>query len=192
MSGRPCKDNNYWGFCKGSWTIREDVKKGLGLTTRPDGMYNTFQVWQCKSCNFEAPTYFAPHPTKRNKKETIMDPNIYTSAVGIKYRWLFLAKSHVKNRNHASAATRGPKPSKPVGVRPDDGDSDCNYGCVICSVEGNVTGIYGNAETLMNHIFMEHVRSMSEKTRLKSKCILGREAGKGEDWDLNIPVLDVL
>ena len=121
-----------------------------------------------------------------------MDPNIYTSAVGIKYRWLFLAKSHVKNRNHASAATRGPKPSKPVGVRPDDGDSDCNYGCVICSVEGNVTGIYGNAETLMNHIFMEHVRSMSEKTRLKSKCILGREARKEEDWDLNIPVLDVL
>ena len=32
MAGFPNKDNNFWGFCEGSWYIREDhAKKGLKL-----------------------------------------------------------------------------------------------------------------------------------------------------------------
>jgi hypothetical protein len=186
MSGRPCKENNYWGFCKGAWATREEVKRGLGLQTRPDGMYNTHQIWQCKHCHFEGATFSAPHPTKKGKKETIVDPAVYTSAVGIRYKWLFLAKSHVKKKSMDGAVG-------PARKKGGEGEGDCNFGCVICSVEGNVTGIYGNVETLMNHIFLEHVQGgkMSEKIAVKSGCILGRVAAPDEKWDLNVPVWEI-
>jgi hypothetical protein len=82
----------------------------------------------------------------------------------------FLAKSHVKKRAV-------------------DSHSDCsNYGCILCSVEGVVSSIYGDVETLMNHIALAHVAGMSDKTRQKVKCILGRVAADSEDFDLNVPI----
>lgn len=191
MDGRPCKSNNYWGFCKGAWAVREDLKKGLGLETRPEGMYNTSQIWTCKHCSFSGASFSTPHPTKKNKKEVVVDPNIYVSAVGIRYRWIFLAKSHVKKRSPASSDPSG---TKSVAAKKGAMDEGCNYGCVICSVEGNVTGIFGNVETLMNHVFMEHVRpgGMSESALARSKCVMGRMAGADEEWDINIPVENVL
>ncbi|KAF2006901.1 hypothetical protein P154DRAFT_569597 [Amniculicola lignicola CBS 123094] len=187
MSGRPCKSNNYWGFCKGAWAIREELKRGLGVSTRPDGMYNTHQIWQCKHCHFEGKTFTAITPGKK-KKETVVDPNVHTSAVGIRYRWIFLAKSHVKKAS-MSSSNRGAT----AQVSKNSGNNgDCNFGCVICSVEGNVTGIYGNVETLMNHVFLEHARGMGEGVARKARCVVGRVAGPEEDWDLNIPETGML
>ena len=41
----------------------------------------------------------------------------------------------------------------------------------------------------MNHIALSHVADLSENTRRKAKCIIGRTAGPNEtDWDINIPV----
>lgn len=169
MNGRPCKDNNYWGFCKGSWAVREDLKKGLAIRTMPSGMYNTKEVWECKSCNFRGNTYSITHPSKKNKTETIVDPNIHTSKSGIRYRWIFLAKSHVKKKT------------------PDSINDECNYGCVICSVELKVTSIFGNVDTLMFHLY-EHASDMRQATMKQTKCIVGRTAGADEDWDVNIPL----
>jgi hypothetical protein len=170
MEGRPCKANNYWGFCKGAWTTREDVKKGLKLWTQPQGMYNTREVWQCCECTFTGSTFSATHPTKKNKQITIIDPRIATSESGVRYTWVFLAKSHVKKKSN-------------------DNSADNNFGCVICSVDGHVSSVYGGVETLMNHIAQSHAGDMSETTRKKVKCIIGREAGPSDaDWELNIPI----
>jgi hypothetical protein len=169
MEGRPCKDNNYWGFCKGAWAVREDIKKGLSLCTQPSGMYSTREVWECQHCDFWGKTFSAPHPTRRNKRDTIVDPNIYTSKSGVRYRWTFLAKSHAR--------------CKLTDVSADD----CNYGCMICSAEGSVTGIYGNVDTLMYHI-LEHVADMSTMTMFKTKCVVGRTASANEEWDINVPL----
>lgn len=170
MNGRPCKANNYWGFCKGAWSTREDVKKGLSLRTQPLGMYNHQEIWECTSCTFKASTFTAPHPTKKNKTITIVDPRVITSKSRIRYKWIFLAKSHVKK--------------KPA----DSHTAESNYGCVFCSLEDRVSSVYGGVETLMNHIAMCHVGDMSENTRRKAKCVLGRPAGDNEEWDINIPV----
>ncbi|KAJ4349863.1 uncharacterized protein N0V89_008482 [Didymosphaeria variabile] len=178
MSGRPCKDNNYWGFCKGAWATREDESKGLVLISRPEGMFKSSQAWQCRHCLFEGLSCSVPHPTKKNKKEAILDDQIRTSTMGIRYRWSFLAKSHVKKTSYS------------VGGRNGAGEeTECNFGCVICSVEGNVTGIYGSAEALMDHIANEHVYAgnMNHMTMMRSKVIVGRTAGEGEEWDVNIP-----
>lgn len=84
---------------------------------------------------------------------------------------IVLAKSHVKR---ASTATPG---------------SESNYGCIICSLEDRVSSIYGGIETLMNHIALSHVAELSDKTRTKARCIIGRTVGPGEtEWDINIPV----
>jgi hypothetical protein len=171
MDGRPCKANNYWGFCKGAWSIREDVKKGLSLRTQPSGMYNTKDIWECTSCTFKGATFNAPHPTKKNKEITVVDPRIVTSASQIRYKWIFLAKSHIKKK------------------AVDSHTEDTNYGCVFCSLEDRVSSVYGGVETLMNHIALSHVADMSDVVRRKARCIIGREAGDAEtDWDINIPI----
>lgn len=192
MSGRPCRDNNYWGFCKGAWAVRDELKRGLSLTTRPDGMYNRYQIWQCKECHFTGAGVTAPHPTKKKKFETIVDPTVRVSAVGVRYKWIFLAKSHVKKKAmgevHGGRMSVAATGSKAKGAGASEAKEECNYGCVICSVEGNVTGIYGNVETLMNHIYDKHSRDMDDKVAAKSRCVVGRVAGMDEDWDLNMPV----
>lgn len=145
------------------------MKKGLALRTMPSGMYNTKEIWECKSCNFRGNTYIIAHPTKKNKKETIVDPNIHTSKSGIRYRWIFLAKSHVRKKT------------------PESANEECNYGCIICSVESRVTSVFGNVDTLMYHL-LEHASDMSQMTMKQTKCIVGRTAGGDEEWDINMPL----
>lgn len=178
MYGRPCKNNDYFGFCRGSWDTREDASKGLVVTSRPEGMFGSSQVWKCRHCVFEGPSRSIPHPTKKNKKKAVLDTQIHTSATGIRYRWAFLAKSHVKKSSYSSA-----------GRSSAGEEAECNFGCLICSVEGTVTGIYGGVETLMEHIANEHVYAgnMNHMTMVRSKVVVGRTAGEEEEWDVNIP-----
>jgi hypothetical protein len=171
MDGRPCRANNYWGFCKGAWTIREDAKKGLALRCQPLGMYNSKEIWECTECTFKGSMFSTPHPTKKNKDIKAFDPRIITSASQIRYKWLFLAKSHIKKKASESHS------------------DESNYGCVFCSLEDRVSSVYGGVETLMNHIAMNHVADMSESMRRKARCVVGRMPGPGEtEWDINIPV----
>lgn len=86
MNGRPNKDNDYWGFCKGAWAVREDLKKGITVRTQPCGYYNTKQIWGCKHCTFTGDVFTKPHPTKKNKTVEIVDPRVKTSMSGIRYR----------------------------------------------------------------------------------------------------------
>jgi hypothetical protein len=172
MNGRPCKANNYWGFCKGAWSIREDPKKGLNLRTQPLGMYAHKQIWECTECTFKGSTFTASHP-KKNKEITIVDPRIHTSESQIRYKWIFLAKSHIKKKASDSHI------------------EESNYGCVFCSLQDTVSSVYGGVETLMNHIATSHVADMSENTRKKAKCVIGRMPRPEEtDWDINIPVFE--
>ncbi|OCK86368.1 hypothetical protein K432DRAFT_376868 [Lepidopterella palustris CBS 459.81] len=182
MDGRPCKDNNYWGFCKGAWATREDLKKGLSVQTRPEGLYSTVSVWQCKHCLFQGDTFTITTPSAKPKgkpkKEITVDPNVHVSAVGIRYRWVFLAKSHVKKKS---------MPTSNMATSNGGEKGECNYGCIFCCTEGKSTGIYGNVQTLMNHVFLEHAKGMKEDVRERTRCIMGREAGKEEVWDVNVP-----
>lgn len=206
MDGRPCKSNNYWGFCKGAWTTREDIKKGLHLRTQPSGMYNTKEIWGCAECTFKGPSFSSPHPTKKNKTIAVIDPRIATSSSGIRYvslpiptststvltpsnryRWIFLAKSHTK-RSHKDSSHSHPTPTSLNSTSADD----YAYGCIFCCAEDKVTSVYGGVETLMNHIAAVHVASMTEKTRRKANCVIGRVASAEEEWDVNVPVFGVV
>lgn len=177
LTGRPDKHNNYWGFCKGSWTIRSDWRKGLSIYEVPTGMYNTKTVWKCKHCSFEGDVF-------GTKKSYDIDQKVYqTGDSGVQYRWLFLAKSHTKRKSvlpsMGTAFLKGPNVEEK------------SYGCVFCIGEGKESSIYGNVERLCEHLISEHGSgsgsAMSEKLMAENKCIVGRRAGKKEDFDVNIP-----
>ncbi|OJD33124.1 uncharacterized protein BKCO1_3300012 [Diplodia corticola] len=185
MLGRPCKANNYYNFCKGAWSLREEFKKGLTTRNKPVGMYTSCLVWQCKECNFEGPSF-------GNKKPYTTDPRTYTFVheragsgmpVTVKYKWLFLAKSHVKiksgllrptateneqtiaslngflGNNHHQAPSSCDLSSRDNSAV-DDGKylhkPGYSYGCSFCCAEGRVTSVYGTAETLLGHVAEAH------------------------------------
>jgi hypothetical protein len=162
MLGRPSKENNYWGFCKGAWTIREDWRKGLQMATVPAGMYTTKSMWRCKSCAFDGDVY-------GNKKPYQVDRRVFKALEsGVQYRFLFLAKSHVKRKLLKD-------------------DNTC-FGCIVCANEGKGTSIFGNVETLCNHLVAEHGKTaMSDDMQVRNRCIVGRVADISEDFDFNIP-----
>ena len=173
----PTSNNNYLDFCEGAWAARECINKGMRVKTRLEGVFKRSQIWQCKHCLFDGPAIIASHTTKKIKRDIVVDPTIHQTGAGIRYRWSFLAKSHVK-RTKPSAGSRLGATEEPESV----------YGCLVCSIQGHVSGIYGNVEALMNHISTEHVKfgSLDEASMAKANIVIGRIAGPDEEWDINI------
>ncbi|KAF2144925.1 uncharacterized protein K452DRAFT_356277 [Aplosporella prunicola CBS 121167] len=216
--GRPCKENNYWNFCKGAWSLCEDFKKGLELRTKPIGMYTSALVWQCRTCAFEGPSFGAKKPYSVDPRAhelavslTSMGPDgphpgtrvsfgggdggatprpIAPSEGRVRYRWIFLAKSHARARaprvemaRHSSTGSAGAAARGAVaGDRP-----GYSYGCTLCCAEGRLTAVFGTAETLLRHVYLEHGgRGVSKEVCERTKCVVGRWAGRDEEWEVNI------
>jgi hypothetical protein len=161
VTGRPDKKNNYLGFCKGAWTIREDWRKGLVVQVLPMGMYGQQHVWQCKACAYRGKLF-------GEKKPYSTDPKVHEDVeTGVQYRWIFLAKCHAK-------------------VKHGQKDGLSGYACLLCSLENVPSGVYGSEATLFRHILDEHT-GMSEQAAGRARCIVGRKAEPKEDFDINIP-----
>lgn len=159
--GRASKSNNFWGFCKGAWTIRENVKKGLSLATIPIGVYSTKLKWQCKSCLFSGDCVGA---------EKAIDTRIQTDeATSIRYTWLFLAKSHTKRK---SSGTTGPNAEAE------------SFGCVFCVDSGTSTSVFGSVAMLMKHVAESH-RSLRGDNAAANKWALGSRMV--DNWEIHIP-----
>jgi hypothetical protein len=167
--GRPCRANDYWGICRGAWATREKAEKGMMLRSTPTGMYSSKEIWECKDCSFYGLAHSAPHPLKQNRRVSVMDTKVYTAKCGIRYRWIFLTKSHVK-------------------TKPKEAQNEISYGCILCLSEGYVTNTYDSSEMLMHHIALAHVQDMTHELAKKIRCIQGRIAGPEEDWDINVPL----
>ncbi|KKY21299.1 hypothetical protein UCDDS831_g04367 [Diplodia seriata] len=177
--------NNYYNFCKGAWSLREEFKKGLTVRNKPVGMYTSCLVWQCKECNFEGPSF-------GNKKPYMTDPRTYTfvhelpssgASITVRYKWIFLAKNHVKIKSGLlrPTATENEQTVSSLngflGSHHHQRSSSCDltqkdnsavddtkylhkpgysYGCSFCCAEGRVTSVYGTAETLLRHVAEAH------------------------------------
>jgi hypothetical protein len=161
LVGRPEKKNNYWGFCKGAWTIREDWRKGLVMQTVPNGMFGSGQLWQCKHCSYRGGIFGA-------KKPYATDPNVHVDAeTGVRYRWIFLAKCHTKVKIVAREGEGG-------------------FGCLFCSLDVRASGIFSSESLLFKHIVEEHAPGMPDALAARANCIVGRKAEAKEGFDINI------
>jgi len=133
---------------------------------------------------------------KKNKPDKTFDQKIRMSEGGIRYRWAFLAKSHVLCKTMQE------------GIR--DG-SFGTFGCIFCCTEGKARGwhtssttvtiaatstspgtpIFGNVQSFMDHLQMHRKEEGWPCPEMlgRAKCIVGRVAEVGEDFDINLPPL---
>jgi hypothetical protein len=184
LLGRPCKKNDYWGFCKGAWDIRNDATKGMRLTTRPgpQGPSNKVSVFQCRHCDFASdPVTIKPYA---------IDSSVYVSSAGTMYRWIFLAKSHIRYNSGGSrlqssssssvhSASSSSRHSVGAGYR---------YGCLFCSEKARIAVKFNSVQDMMAHIVKDHGEMMGNKVvQLRTRCVYGRLASTSEDFDICVP-----
>jgi hypothetical protein len=184
-------ENDLHGFCKGAVKLQINptvLKKAFSVANRPAGLTGTIPFFQCSKCSFEGPAVMSVNMgSKKTKAEKTFDPRVRVGGNGIRYRWAFLAKSHVQCK------------SMPEGPTARDGSFGA-YGCIFCCAEGagrgwGTTGSGGNTPTFGNiGSFMEHLEmhlspeaTPSAEMQAKAKCIVGRVAEAGEDFDINLP-----
>ncbi|KAJ9491610.1 hypothetical protein VN97_g1638 [Penicillium thymicola] len=87
----PSETNNYLGFCKGARKVHTGFR-GFKIYSEPGTAYFTQQSWlRCTKCAFEAP--MSPKSSNHNP---LFEESVRTHrASGVRYRFEFLAKSHV-------------------------------------------------------------------------------------------------
>ncbi|KAL1983284.1 hypothetical protein VTN96DRAFT_306 [Rasamsonia emersonii] len=166
----PCEENNYAGFCKGAWKLQVGLKKkAFSIRMRPAGMYNEIPYWRCSKCCYEGPVrgQSARSTWKYDNQVRVHEPT------GIRYRWVFLAKSHfhckrVPERTDGSVGT---------------------FGCIFCCAERRGPApAFGNLASFMEHLLQHRQMSPGLEALLdRTRCIVGRVAGNSEDFDINLP-----
>ncbi|KAK2865339.1 hypothetical protein FQN49_003676 [Arthroderma sp. PD_2] len=194
----PTEENKYAGFCKGAWRLQYSMKNSFRIDNRPIGMYMLQSSWHCSKCSFEGivqeskfsgkapvlPSMLGPVKTsiiQGMRVLQIFDQTVHLHGPsGNRYRWIFLAKSHVE--------CKAAKPTdKPV----------CGFGCIFCSSQNHGPApIFGNLDTFMEHLREHGGRGFAWDRKKPSqplldwtRCILGRVADDSEDFDINIPTV---
>ncbi|EEQ29888.1 conserved hypothetical protein [Microsporum canis CBS 113480] len=174
------------------------MKNSFRIDNRPVGMYMLQSSWHCSKCSFEGIVQESKFSGKAPVLSSMLGP-VKTSIIqgmrvlqmfdqtvrlhgpsGNRYRWIFLAKSHVECR-----------PSKPTDK------VVCGFGCIFCSAQNHGPApIYGNLDTFMEHLREHGGRGYAWDRKKPSqplldwtRCILGRIADDSEDFDINIPTV---
>ncbi|KAL1881596.1 hypothetical protein Plec18167_003193 [Paecilomyces lecythidis] len=166
----PCEENGFAGFCKGAWKLQIGVKKAFKPESRPAGMYNDIPFWRCSKCCYEGPMARGVTKSTRAYDNRV---RIHQDT-GIRYRWAFLAKSHIAMRR-VPTGTDGS-----VGI----------FGCIFCCAERKAPSEnFGNLSIFMHHLLQHRHLVVPKREALldRTRCVLGRVAHQEEDFDINIP-----
>lgn len=168
----PSKTNNYLGFCKGAWKVHAGFR-GFKLHSEPGTGYYTQRTWlRCSKCAFEAP--MAPKCSSHNPQ---FEDSVRThKRSGVRYRFEFLAKSHVPSKRDSATQFT---PNTPHGA----------FSCVFCcTMAQGSTQVFGNLDTFMAHLAERHwdVESHTLAVLPSTKCVTGRIALDSEYFDVNI------
>ncbi|KIW14892.1 hypothetical protein PV08_07677 [Exophiala spinifera] len=152
---------NFGGFCKYAHDLRGgSAKKALSRILL--GTYHTDVAYKCAStkCNFAAKAL------KKNNSYEI-DDRIRQYADGVRYRWLFLAKSHVRQQR----------------------DSDRSlFRCMICTMLGDEAGLFEGSKNLLAHVATHQGVSLGG-TQLQGPMVFsnhGAASASENDFDLSL------
>lgn len=163
----PSEENNFSGFCKGAWKLQNNMNKAMTAEHRPSGMYGEIRFWRCCKCRFDGPMYGGSSKSSRK-----FDTQVRVDISGIRYRWIFLAKSHVHLKNVPTVS---------------DG-SGGSFGCIFCCAEWQQDApVFKDLERFMEHLQRHREQVLSPELIYRTKCIVGRIAGDSEDFDINLP-----
>ena len=157
--------DDFHGFCKGAFKLQVGRKDGLKLKNQSESFGGEAYYWVCGSskCAFQ-------HRACKGGKEWGFDDTIHSS-YGVRYRWTFLAKSHV-----ALSKVK-------------DGIHD--YCCVFCVLQGHDSPVFRGIKALMKHVSQHRNQQFDEAFLRKHRCINMREAMDEEDFDINLVPDDI-
>jgi len=154
----------YGACCKYAYEIREgNVKKGLMLQLA--GFYGGHAFYSCAStkCAYQS-------PATQDKKGFKMDSRVFNTPEGIKYRPLFLAKSHVQQKDPRFSSFR----------------------CLFCILSKDDSSIYEGKESLFTHL-ADHQGAFLGDTLIDGQLIFdnhGAKLGYDSDFDVWFPEME--
>ena len=157
----PSSENNYGGFCKSAWKLQVGERDGIKVRKEMGPTTSMIHVWGCanRKCAFQTNIFgVLKHPT--------FDPRVHESSSAIRFRWSFLAKSHV--------------------VQPKVVNGSYSYKCILCCSEGDSTPVFGGIDTLLKHLEIHRDKPVPAVLLHHAGCIMDRFAPDDEDFDLNI------
>ncbi|KAF2207402.1 hypothetical protein CERZMDRAFT_102494 [Cercospora zeae-maydis SCOH1-5] len=169
---QPTPDNDYLGFCKAAWKLQNGDKK------TSFGAHKQVEPWSRHPGAYAAaPSYLACTHGKcafrsnssHHDIEVVWNRCFTSEAKGIKFRWKFLAKSHVMQK---------------VVVK-----SNFSFKCLFCAFQGTQGGggVYHGIDYYLDHVNETHRGTrMNDVVLYKTGCIVDRIAEDTEAFDINL------
>ncbi|KAK0271200.1 hypothetical protein LTR35_000170 [Friedmanniomyces endolithicus] len=162
----PTPENEYLGFCKSAWRLQNGDRKAVARCKEFNDGWSQSSVHYL-ACS-SSKCAFAGHINV----DQIWDKVWTVDSKGLKFRWSFLAKSHVpqqKVKNHEYA-----------------------YQCLFCVFLGaEKSPVYFGTDTYLDHVSSSHRGQItSEVVLYKTKGVVDRIASDQEDFDMNLFPLD--
>lgn len=155
-------ENNFGGFCQGAYHLQVGlVDSALKRKNDSVSMTGQGQYYACrgKRCVFEGPAVLYEHGWSYDKNLRVRP--------GMKYRWLFLAKSHI--------------PQERVRHKLYD------FRCLICVLLGDESSVFRGAIELLEHV-ARHAGSQMAGVALTGPLMIGIGSimpAKDENFDIN-------
>ena len=157
---RPAMHNRYHGFCKGAWEIRKDAHQGIQVQLTAS-LKEPVLHWACRECKFRS---------KAPNEDALPNQILFNQKYNVRYRWLFLAKSHRSTETASEVA------------------ENYMYSCIFCAAQGQNSACHEKLEHLIVHIISKHkTATMTKEVKEKTKCVVGSDVNKEADWDINVP-----
>ena len=160
----PSASNGYGGFCKGAFNFQVGSKDAIKLRKEQVIVQAIVHYWGCSSskCAFEG-------PATKEGDEWIYDNSI-RSCHGVRYRWSFLAKSHVTLKKVKNKTF--------------------HYRCIFCVLHGLESPVYQSTGSLMQHIAQHRDQHFGDAVLDRANCINDRVAVEEDNFDVNLPPVD--
>ena len=161
----PSPENDYGGFCKGAYYLQAGLI-GDGVKLRNNSTAKTGESWywgcQNKKCVFEG------RACKR-RKDFFFDDSVWefkTNGIPlIRYRWAFLAKSHVAIKKSRERIY--------------------DYRCIFCVLRGLPAPMITKKGDFLDHVAEHQDQRLDESILRRTLCISGRVATDDEYFDIN-------
>ncbi|KAK4553394.1 hypothetical protein LTR86_009451 [Recurvomyces mirabilis] len=160
----PTPENDYLGFCKSAYKLQNGDRKALVKAKEFNDGWSQSAVYYL--CCASSKCAFAGHISM----DKIWTKVWTVEARGLKFRWPFLAKSHVAQQK----------------VK----EHQYGYQCLFCVFGGEKGAVYFGTDMYLEHVSTHRGQALSEVVVYKSQAIVDRivevDEHDGTEFDINL------
>ena len=156
----------YGGFCLGAYKLQVGFpNEGFKLRNQSVALTGQSQYWACANphCVFDIPA--------RKMGRDWGFTNVVKILFGVKYRWTFLAKSHI-----------------PL---PKSKNREFHFQCPFCVAQRQPAGPHRTMQAFMEHVSTHRGQEPESSISDKIVCIFGRVAQDHEVFDINLTPYEI-